>query len=105
MNQTDGSGAREFRPVRLVRRTGTRTAVAHHRGERLRLPPHSTSPDPSDLEGVRSWVASAPRPTAIDLFAGAGGLSLGLQQAGFTILLGADSDRVAAETHHHNIGG
>ena len=102
---SDGDHWLAPRPVRLVRRAGRRTAVAHHRGEKLRLAPHVAAPDASDLEAVRSWVAAAPRPTAIDLFAGAGGLSLGLQQAGFTVLLGADSDRVAAETHHHNIGG
>ena len=104
-NATDGDHQLAPRPVRLVRLAGRRTAVAHHRGEKLRLAPHVASPDTSDLEAVRSWVAAAPRPTAIDLFAGAGGLSLGLQQAGFTVLVGADSDRVAAETHHHNIGG
>lgn len=35
---------------------------------------------------------------AIDLFCGAGGLSLGFQQAGFNILLGIDNDAKALET-------
>jgi DNA (cytosine-5)-methyltransferase 1 len=67
-------------------------------------PPHDT-PDPADLQQVRSWVKGARRPTAIDLFCGAGGLSLGLRDAGFSVLVGADSDRLAIETHTGNLGG
>jgi DNA (cytosine-5)-methyltransferase 1 len=63
------------------------------------------SPDPLDLAGVRRWVRSARRPTALDLFCGAGGLSLGLTDAGFTVLAGADNDDHAVETHTANIGG
>ena len=100
----DSSPESVVRPVRLVRRA-SRTAVPHHRGINLRLAPHPDAPDYGDLRSVRDWVATAPRPTAIDLFAGAGGLSLGLQEAGFSVLLGADSDRAAAQTHLHNIGG
>ncbi|HZK78622.1 MAG TPA: DNA (cytosine-5-)-methyltransferase, partial [Gemmatimonadaceae bacterium] len=54
---------------------------------------------------VRAWVRNAPRPTAIDLFSGAGGLSLGLRDAGFSVLLGADWDLRAVETHEANLGG
>src|SRR5690348_6754859 len=82
-----------------------RTAVPHHRGNDLRLARRPGSPDPSDLAAVRRWVRSAARPTAIDLFCGAGGLSLGLQSAGFTILVGADNDARAVETHTANVGG
>ncbi|MFI5258786.1 MAG: DNA cytosine methyltransferase [Candidatus Limnocylindrales bacterium] len=42
------------------------------------------------------------RPTAIDLFAGVGGLSLGLEQAGFDVLTAVDSDPVHALTYHYN---
>ena len=42
------------------------------------------------------------RPTAIDLFCGAGGLSLGLQQAGFDVVLGLDSDSHVVETYRAN---
>jgi DNA (cytosine-5)-methyltransferase 1 len=38
-------------------------------------------------------------PTAVDLFCGAGGLSLGLRDAGFAVLMGIDSDPEAVETH------
>ncbi|MDQ3690415.1 MAG: DNA (cytosine-5-)-methyltransferase, partial [Chloroflexota bacterium] len=76
-----------------------------YRGTDLRLPPHAASPDPTDLQGVRAWVKRATGPTAIDLFCGAGGLSLGLRDAGFTVLVGADSDGRAVETHTANVGG
>jgi DNA (cytosine-5)-methyltransferase 1 len=82
-----------------------RTAVPHHRGAELRLPRHADAPDPTDLAAVRKWVRTRSHPTAIDLFSGAGGLSLGLQEAGFSVLLGADLDEHAVETHTANIGG
>ena len=41
----------------------------------------------------------------MDVFAGAGGLSLGLHQAGFDVLVGADSDAWAMETHGANLPG
>lgn len=82
-----------------------RTAVPHHRGHALRLEPPEDAPDPVDLQQVRRWVRAAEHPTAIDLFCGAGGLSLGLRDAGFSVLVGADSDRLAIETHTGNLGG
>lgn len=87
----------------LTRRS--RTAVPHHRGANLRLDPHPDAPDPGDLASVHRWLAGVTGPTVIDLFAGAGGLSLGLQQAGFSVLVGADSDPFAVETHTANLGG
>ena len=74
-------------------------------GHRVALQPHSKSPDPSDLGAVRSWLNTRPRPWAIDLFCGAGGLSLGLEHAGFSVVAAADSDPVASETHAANIEG
>lgn len=50
-------------------------------------------------------MRAAQGPTAVDLFSGAGGLSLGLRDAGFTVLVGADSDPFAVETHTANLGG
>jgi DNA (cytosine-5)-methyltransferase 1 len=84
---------------------GRRTEVPHHRGSALRLEPPEGTPDPADLRSVRRWVRAATRPTAVDLFCGAGGLSLGLRDAGFSVLVGADSDRHAVETHTGNLGG
>ena len=42
---------------------------------------------------------------AADLFCGAGGLSLGLEQAGMKVVVGADHDPEALETHRHHIPG
>lgn len=42
------------------------------------------------------------RPLAIDLFAGAGGLSLGFEQAGFDVLAAVEYDPVHAATHRFN---
>ncbi|MGW4498609.1 DNA (cytosine-5-)-methyltransferase [Micromonospora sp. NPDC004336] len=42
---------------------------------------------------------------AADLFSGAGGLSLGLTQAGFRVVLSADRDPESVETHRHHYPG
>jgi DNA (cytosine-5)-methyltransferase 1 len=42
---------------------------------------------------------------AADLFAGAGGMSLGLEQAGYRVVVGADHDMEALETHRHHFAG
>jgi len=44
-------------------------------------------------------MASSPKPTVVDLFAGAGGLSEGFRQAGFRILAGNDFNEFAAKTY------
>lgn len=49
--------------------------------------------------------ATAVRPTAIDVFSGAGGLSYGLQAAGFDVKLGVDFDRHALATFAENHSG
>ena len=46
--------------------------------------------------------ARAPRPTAIDLFSGAGGLTRGLRDAGFNVLAAVEVDDLAAETYQLN---
>src|SRR4051794_33013934 len=85
----------------------SRIAVNFHRGHNLELPPHPDAPDPLDLAAVRRWVRleSARGLTALDLFCGAGGLSLGLENAGFRVLAGADLDAASVATHVGNIGG
>lgn len=40
--------------------------------------------------------------TCIDLFAGCGGLSLGLKQAGFKVRLAIEKSHMAGETYYHN---
>lgn len=48
-------------------------------------------------------LAPARRLTAIDLFSGAGGLTLGLLNAGFDVLLSSDINAACAATHSHNL--
>jgi 16S rRNA G966 N2-methylase RsmD len=40
--------------------------------------------------------------TAIDLFAGCGGFSLGVKQAGFKVVLAVENDKWACDTYHRN---
>lgn len=44
----------------------------------------------------------APRPVMIDLFAGAGGMSLGFEAAGFDVFAAVEYDPVHAATHRYN---
>ena len=85
--------------------SGSRYQVQVRRGPRIRLTPHPGSPDPNDTGAVRAWLESRPRPWAIDLFCGAGGLSLGLEEEGFSVVAAADADPVSTETHAANIQG
>jgi DNA (cytosine-5)-methyltransferase 1 len=48
---------------------------------------------------------TVPRLTAVDLFAGAGGASLGLVQAGFDLRLAAEMEPAFAATHDANLPG
>lgn len=71
------------------------------RGPFVRLSRHELACDSED-----ELLALAPtlrRPLAADLFCGAGGLSLGLSEAGFDVVLAVDNDDEALETHraHH----
>ncbi|WP_461437349.1 DNA cytosine methyltransferase [Marinobacter nauticus] len=43
-----------------------------------------------------------PRPIAVDLFAGAGGMSLGFEQAGYDVVAAVEIDPVHAATHERN---
>jgi DNA (cytosine-5)-methyltransferase 1 len=49
-------------------------------------------------------VAHTNRPTAVDLFSGAGGLSLGLHRAGFDVAAAVEPDSWAADTYAANFG-
>lgn len=78
------------------------------RGQALRLIKHPEHC--SDLAGlselVRRLRASANHPLlAADLFSGAGGMSLGLEQAGMRVVFGADFDTDALATHAHHFAG
>ncbi len=47
-------------------------------------------------------MASRKRPIAVDLFAGAGGMSLGFEQAGFDVLAAVELDPIHCATHEFN---
>lgn len=67
------------------------------RGHVVRLAPHPDSCETT--EDLLALAKRATKPLAVDLFCGAGGLSLGLQAAGFQVVLGVDHDPEALETH------
>lgn len=50
----------------------------------------------------RDPISESSRPTAIDLFSGAGGLTLGLLNAGFNVALASDWSLGCAHTHRRN---
>lgn len=72
----------------------------------MNLPPH-----PEHTEDADALIAYAERlkqegiPLAADFFSGAGGLSLGLEDAGFKVILSADHEPFAVRTHAHHFGG
>ncbi len=70
------------------------------RGEYVKLPPLMHRE-----EARAKWERSindSQAVVALDLFCGAGGMSLGFEDAGFVIAAGIDADRVACETHAAN---
>lgn len=56
-------------------------------------------------DGLAAVAAQAGAPTAIDLFAGAGGLGSGFRSAGFRVALAVEADRHAAQTYRANNPG
>ena len=60
-------------------------------------PRHTRNPEEVKMVGRRDR-----RLTAIDLFCGAGGLTLGLKQAGFDVLAGVESEGAPANTYRMN---
>lgn len=80
----------------------SRYGVPFVKGPEVRLPPHPRS---CDLDGIRKLAIEGERPLAIDLFSGAGGLSLGLHMAGFEVILAVDKESEAAETHRAHFAG
>ena len=78
------------------------------RGPFVRVEPHRDHCE-SETE-LMAWVAALREDEpgvrlAADLFSGAGGMSLGLEQAGFRVVFSADHDPEAVETHAHHFGG
>ena len=79
--------------------------VKLQRSDALPLPAHPRAyKEGSFAEWCRTRTESGER-LAIDLFSGAGGLSLGLEQAGWTVVVSVDHDPRALETHRANFPG
>ncbi|MDP1820898.1 MAG: DNA (cytosine-5-)-methyltransferase [Acidimicrobiales bacterium] len=81
---------------------GNRTyGVKLVRGPFVRLDPHPLACETAD--DLRALAPTLTAPKAADLFCGAGGLSLGLTEAGYDVVLAVDHDDEALETHraHH----
>ncbi|WP_229927992.1 DNA cytosine methyltransferase [Kitasatospora indigofera] len=69
--------------------------------------PLEAHPDACTPDTFREWLKQR-RPEerlAVDLFSGAGGLSLGLKRAGWTVAAAVDNNDRALETHRHNFPG
>ena len=79
--------------------------VALQRSDALKLAAH---PDGPTVRTLATWSAAqiaADRPIAVDLFSGAGGLSAGVEAAGWAVAAAVDHDERAVETHRHNFPG
>lgn len=76
--------------------------VKYRRSAALVLEPDHRAPD---WDCWPEWTKQQKRPLAVDLFAGGGGLSLGLEDAGFRVALAADHDPWAVQTHAANFRG
>ena len=79
--------------------------VKLRRSDDLALPPH---PGSCTADTIADWAAeqrSSGAKLAVDLFSGAGGLSLGLQDAGWTVAAAVDTDPKSVATHRHNFPG
>lgn len=89
-------------PVQLAERLGE-AVLAHLNG--ARLPGGLTSeavPTAQDRESSRVPNAKSPKLTALSLFTGAGGLSLGFRNAGFDIRGSVDKKNSVARNHELN---
>jgi DNA (cytosine-5)-methyltransferase 1 len=76
------------------------------RGPFVQLPTHpETCPDEAAFREYARLLKTRGARLAADLFSGAGGLSLGLEAAGYRVVLAADHDAEALETHRHHFGG
>jgi DNA (cytosine-5)-methyltransferase 1 len=79
--------------------------VKLHRSDVLRLDEH---PEACTRDTFAEWCEARTRSgglLAVDLFSGAGGLSLGLEEAGWTVACSVDSDQRALQTHRANFPG
>ncbi|WP_284236023.1 DNA cytosine methyltransferase [Mycobacterium antarcticum] len=87
--------------------TSTRNyAVKQIRGPFLELPAHvGHVGTEKDLAALCTDMRLRGVQLAADLFSGAGGMSLGLEDAGFGVVLGVDHYDFAVQTHRHHFPG
>ncbi|RVX44930.1 DNA (cytosine-5)-methyltransferase 1 [Nonomuraea polychroma] len=79
--------------------------VKLHRSDILQLPvPEDACSEETFAEWCAKRLAAGER-LAVDLFSGAGGLSLGVEEAGWTVAAAVDYDQRALETHRANFPG
>ncbi|MCY0933278.1 DNA cytosine methyltransferase [Streptomyces sp. H34-S4] len=78
--------------------------VPLERSDRLELPSH---PHSCTTESFQDWLEGfgKGKRLAVDLFSGAGGLSAGVERAGWTTAAAVDADERALETHRANFPG
>jgi DNA (cytosine-5)-methyltransferase 1 len=86
--------------------SSTNYAVKQVRGPFLELPSH-----PGHVESERELISLSAKlrshgvPLAADLFSGAGGMSLGLEEVGYRVIVGVDHFDFAVQTHRHHFAG
>jgi DNA (cytosine-5)-methyltransferase 1 len=89
--------------------TGMKLRHDPHRLKALRGPEQILDPHPEscELEALPAYVRTLPSSAAlaVDLFCGAGGLSLGLHRAGFDVVLACDLRPDSIATHRHHFPG
>lgn len=84
---------------------GGKYGVRLVRGPFVQLPPHPEECDEDSFLDYTTRLREQGYRLAADLFSGAGGLSLGLEMAGYCVVMGIDRDLEATETHRHHFGG
>lgn len=75
------------------------------RGPFVVLPAHQEHCDEDAFLAYAAELREQGHRLAADLFSGAGGLSLGLEDAGYRVIIGVDRERESTETHRHHFGG
>jgi DNA (cytosine-5)-methyltransferase 1 len=84
---------------------GGKYGVRLIRGPFLQLRPNTEKCGEDEFLDYAARLRAEGCRLAADLFSGAGGLSLGLETAGYRVVMGIDRDREATETHLHHFGG
>jgi DNA (cytosine-5)-methyltransferase 1 len=87
-------------------RSGNSYGVRLVRGPFIKLPSHPEhTVEEDEFLAYADRLRAGGARLAADFFSGAGGLSLGLQNAGYSVVFGADHEPFANRTHAHHFGG